>query len=217
MAHKPMEVRFWAKVDKSGGPESCWLWNAVKHDCGYGRFFNNSKRLLAHRVSYEMQVGPIPEGFVIDHLCRTPACVNPKHLEAVTNRENVLRGIGPTAKNASKTHCSKGHELTPENTYTPPSYQNSRMCVKCRQDISLRRFQKDLIDGLLIVQEQLAAANARAAELETALKPFAELYLLKRRHTEISDLRRAASVLAGDGKALSGTTAEKVATEGDEL
>ena len=70
---------------------------------------------IAHRVAYEKAYGPIPEGLVIDHLCRNGLCVNPEHLEAVTRKENILRGEGACAQNARKTHCKRGHELIPEN------------------------------------------------------------------------------------------------------
>lgn len=82
-----------------------------------------------HRVVYEALVGPIPDGMVIDHLCRQPSCVNPAHLEPVTRRENVLRGLTLPAANARKTHCKHGHEFTPENTYLFPT--GTRGCRTC--------------------------------------------------------------------------------------
>ena len=89
--------RFWSKVDRSG---SCWEWLAAKHKEGYGALAMNGKMLRAHRVSYEWLVGEIPEGLVTDHLCRNPSCVNPAHLELVTNEENLRRGNtrGPKKK-----------------------------------------------------------------------------------------------------------------------
>jgi hypothetical protein len=86
---RPEADRFWEKVDKSG---ECWLWQAGKC-AGYGRFFvPGSRPVPAHRWAYEALVGPIPDGLVIDHLCRNPACVNPAHMEPVTIVENVRRG-----------------------------------------------------------------------------------------------------------------------------
>lgn len=123
------DERFWAKVDRS---DDCWIWLAGLTHNGYGRFTVDGKNVPAHRWSYERFVGPIPDGLVIDHLCRTPACVNPEHLEPVTQRENALRGVGPTAANAVKTHCAQGHEYTPENTYVYPS-RGWRMCRRCHQ------------------------------------------------------------------------------------
>lgn len=120
------EERFWAKVDKNG-PNGCWLWTGAKTGAGYGAF--STKAALAHRLSYEMLVGPIPAGLVLDHLCRVTACVNPGHLEPVTNRINVLRGTAPTAAFHWATHCIHGHEFTPDNTYLRPS--GGRSCRAC--------------------------------------------------------------------------------------
>lgn len=94
----------------------CWLWIGPEASGGYGQFNEGGRSHRAHRFSYEMDVGRIPDGLVIDHLCRNRACVNPAHLEPVTTQINLLRGVGPTAINAAKTHCNQGHELTAENT-----------------------------------------------------------------------------------------------------
>jgi hypothetical protein len=77
-------------------------------------------------------VGPIPEGLTIDHLCRVRHCVNPAHLEAVSERVNILRGNGAGARNARKTHCVKGHAFTPDNLYR--DYQGYRRCRRCHID-----------------------------------------------------------------------------------
>lgn len=89
----PLEARFWPKVNKT---DSCWLWTGAKTGAGYGMIRevgHGGKMLMAHRVAYELLVGPIPEGLFLDHLCRTPLCVNPAHLEPVTCRENMRRGL----------------------------------------------------------------------------------------------------------------------------
>lgn len=129
------EERFWEKVDKT---DSCWNWIAGKNDSGYGKFrLNTSIMLRAHRYAYEMVKGPIPDGLVLDHLCRNRACVNPDHLEAVTDRVNILRGESPTAVNARATHCKQGHEYTPENTRVRP---NARTCMTCEREKDRRRY-----------------------------------------------------------------------------
>jgi len=111
----------------------CWVWQKSLKD-GYGRMWigsraDGSRRLaLAYQVSFETFSGPIPDGLVLDHLCRNRACCNPAHLEPVTQQENVLRGIGPSAANAQKTHCFRGHEFTLANTYMS---KGKRFCGEC--------------------------------------------------------------------------------------
>ncbi len=127
--------RFWSKVNKT---ESCWLWTASINPEGYGKFWVAGKgRLRAHRVAYELVVGPIPEGLQIDHLCRVRHCVNPSHLEPVTHRENLLRGIGIPAVNAKKTHCLRGHPFSGDNLYIEP--KGGRRCRECRRAVDRRR------------------------------------------------------------------------------
>lgn len=123
--------RFWAKVDRRG-PDECWPWVGKRNEA-YGRFMVDGQFRPAHRVSYELLRGPIPAGLQIDHLCRNPRCVNPAHLEPVTQRENGLRGMSVPARNARKTHCKWGHEFTPENTrWTAGKYGTPhRHCKAC--------------------------------------------------------------------------------------
>lgn len=85
-----IEIRFWNKVNKT---DACWNWTGAKFYRGYGCFRLNGQSVLAHRVAYELVHGPTPMGLVIDHLCRNTLCVNPDHLEPVTNAENVRRGM----------------------------------------------------------------------------------------------------------------------------
>ena len=127
-----MNARFWEKVEKT---ETCWNWTGPTTDFGYGQILlTTGKRTGVHRYAYEQLVGKIPSGLVIDHLCRNKICVNPEHLEVVTHRVNILRGVGVPALNASKTHCCRGHRLAGENLYIKPdSERRCRACDKLRR------------------------------------------------------------------------------------
>ena len=118
--------RFWDKVDMTpcGG---CWEWGGSIAPSGYGRFWMDGKNRYAHRVAYVLTHGLIPDGLVIDHLCRNTACVNPTHLEPVTNTENLRRGV-PGGR--SQTHCKRGHELVDGNLYYWE--RNGKVSRKCR-------------------------------------------------------------------------------------
>lgn len=116
-------------------PNTCWLWAGTKDPRGYGYIY--VRRLgkpyhpkQAHRVIYEALVGEIPKGLHIDHLCRVPSCVNPSHLEPVTLRENVLRGVGVSAKNAKKIHCPIGHLLDQISRNKDKEYRRCSTCHK---------------------------------------------------------------------------------------
>lgn len=107
----------------------CWLWMASENGRGYGQFSVGGKPCKAYRFSYEQYRGTIPSDLTVDHLCRNRLCVNPDHLELVTNRTNVLRGAGHTARNAAKTQCSHGHPYDEVNTYR---YRGKRYCKTCQ-------------------------------------------------------------------------------------
>jgi hypothetical protein len=112
---------FLAQVDDTSGPGVCWQWRGVPDRDGYGTFGRRPQR-RAHRVAYELAVGPIPTGLVIDHLCGNRICVNPAHMEPVTQRTNILRSPNTMPnRNAAKTRCPRGHAYSPENTYVRPT------------------------------------------------------------------------------------------------
>jgi hypothetical protein len=145
-----LEARFWAKVDKT---PTCWLFTGSTAGEGYGWFWAGSCGHRAHRVAYELLVGPIPEGMTLDHVkdrgCTSKACVKaladehgPAHLEPVTHRENILRGAGVTACNAAKTVCPHGHPYDAANTMHRRR-SDGRAYRKCRQcDNRQRRARK---------------------------------------------------------------------------
>lgn len=125
-----LEERLRRNVEKDG-PNGCWLWRGAKNNHGYGQTIRDGVRIYAHRASYEFHIGSIPEGLTLDHLCRTPACVNPAHLEPVSQEENIRRGSSPPAENARRDRCSAGHEFTPENTHMWGPDRRWRACRAC--------------------------------------------------------------------------------------
>lgn len=123
MSKKSYEKFFWSKVLKT---ETCWLWKGGLTTNGYGRFGKKP----AHRKSWEYLKGEIPANLVIDHLCRIKACVNPDHLEPVTDRTNTLRGMSPAAFNARKTYCYRGHKFDVENMSYRKNKRHCRICAR---------------------------------------------------------------------------------------
>jgi hypothetical protein len=124
------EWPFWSRVDKTDG---CWLWKGKALKVGYGQLRRNGREILAHRYAYEMAYGAIPEGLQIDHLCRNRLCVNPAHLEAVSQAENIRRGA---ARRLRKTHCKRGHPRTPE---TIVGNGDCLLCQRQRNRLAWRR------------------------------------------------------------------------------
>lgn len=109
----------------------CWFWMGSATE--YGRLRWDNREALAHRISYTLARGPIPDGLQLDHLCRNIRCVNPAHLEPVTNRGNTLRGVNSAAINARKTHCKRGHVLAGDNLRADKVAVGWRGCAACRR------------------------------------------------------------------------------------
>lgn len=131
--------RFWAKVKFR--QHGCWDWTSNISPKGYPTMHLNKVPTYAHRIAYTDTHGPIPCGMELDHLCRNTQCVNPAHLEAVTHKENCLRGNGPPAVNAKKTHCIRGHELSGDNVRMRAD-KYARQCLACINIRSKRRSKK---------------------------------------------------------------------------
>lgn len=137
--------RFWSKV-VAGDSDSCWEWNGAHVPKGYGSIghWNGRSQESAHRAMVELLTGcRVPVGMQIDHLCRNRGCVNPWHLEVVSPRTNVLRGVGRSAENAAKTHCKRGHELAGSNLsidLVDGGARFERRCKTCvREQARVRR------------------------------------------------------------------------------
>jgi hypothetical protein len=125
--------RFWERIDVHQ-PAGCWEWRGAQIKGGYGQFATfRHGGFMAHRVAYELLIGPIAQGMQLDHLCRNRLCCNPDHLQPVSAMVNTHRGHGPAGENAKKTHCKNGHAFTPENTFYFPSQHGRRTCRTCWQ------------------------------------------------------------------------------------
>lgn len=119
--------RFWVKVDRS---ESCWMWTAATNAYGYGYFRTPAGTRVAHRIAYELLVGPIPDGLQLDHLCRSRRCVNPQHLDPVTQAENLRRGLQGALRQPSA-KCPKDHDYGDGTQKTATGRR--RLCRTCRR------------------------------------------------------------------------------------
>lgn len=116
--------------------EDCLMWTGWKAGKGgYGALKVNGKIKYAHRFSHELFKGAIPSGMVIDHLCRNPLCVDPRHLEAVPQSVNIMRGLNPALtklRHSKRTHCKHGHEFTEKNTFREAAGRHCRECGRIR-------------------------------------------------------------------------------------
>ena len=125
-------------LDKVQKSENCWEWTGTRNPNGYGTLSFRGRSYQAHRALFTSVKGKIPEGLVLDHLCRNRGCVNPEHLEIVTHKENTLRGVGLPSINAKKNECLRGHPLTKENVRTFKTLV-SRQCLTCERIRAERR------------------------------------------------------------------------------
>lgn len=152
---EPAETRFWKYVNRT---TNCWLWTGGTNGT-YGRFFDGAKQVYAHRFAYEMENGPIPDGFQLDHLCRTPLCVRPDHLEPVTNRENHHRGV-----KAQQTHCLRGHLFDEANTIIRSNgTRRCRACARLRDEARGRYQPKPAVTHCLRGHEYTLENTRRKA------------------------------------------------------
>lgn len=149
MKPRPASERFHGKyaIDPETG---CWNWTGYVAEHGYGTIGETvapgrSRSLYAHRISYEIHKGPIPEGLVVDHMCNNRRCVNPDHLQAITHRENVLRSPHPLFARRRVGLCIRGHDMTdPTNVYIRPD-NGRKMCKACTR---IRQRERDRAAGI---------------------------------------------------------------------
>ena len=135
---KTLSDRFWEKVEQGDG---CWKWLGAKSQ-GYGYLSVGGRSggpQRAHRISYELHFGPIPDGLFVRHKCDNPECTNPEHLEVGTHTDNMadLVARGRHSKHG-QTHCAHGHELAGSNVYVHP-VTKGRYCKVCKRDRQRKR------------------------------------------------------------------------------
>ena len=157
---RPVVDRFWEKVDLSD-PGGCWPWAGSLRSYGYGQFsISHSVNAFAHRVAYEILVGPIPAGLTLDHLCRNRRCVNPAHLEPVTMRENILRGTSFSAQAARRTHCPFGHPYDGVVVETFAAHAQ-RICTRCKAAATRRYRAKNRVRLNAVALQRYHASKSK--------------------------------------------------------
>jgi hypothetical protein len=126
--------------------EPCWIWTGCRTPAGYGQFkAEPDKRVQAHNFSYDYYVGPLDPRLVRDHLCHNPACVNYKHLEQVTNRENSIRAHSPRMEAYRNDRCLQGHPFTYQNTLVSYKRRTCRICFYAYQAVYYQKNREKIL------------------------------------------------------------------------
>lgn len=146
-SHLPPPERVWSKVDKDSIGTGCWIWTAAKSSTGYGNMRFMGRNFGAHRITFELVKGAIPRGLVLDHLCVNPICVNPDHLEAVTDRVNVMRSQSPAIRVFLTNICLNGHDRSGRNIIfiNKGRPNETRVCRVCFNANKRRSYHKNKI------------------------------------------------------------------------
>jgi len=156
----PERLALRTAIDQQTG---CHVWTGARKSAGYGQIQIGGKSMLAHRVSYAMHHGPIPAGLEIDHLCRNPSCINPDHLEAVTQVENRRR-----CTNVQRTVCRHGHEMTADNTSFVAGRRLCRECNRIRSRESYHRAKSKASDLGVVFSDGQGSGVAEQAPPKAA-------------------------------------------------
>ena len=136
---RPVSDRLWEKVERSDDPDGCWRWTGALAG-QYGVIRANGRQQAAHRVSYELELGPIPDGLDLNWTCGHRWCIRPGHLTPATRRETLLRGNTVAARNVGVTHCPRGHEYNAANTHI--TRVGRRRCRECDRTKSRERWRQ---------------------------------------------------------------------------